>query len=94
MGVPVLHRVVIGRQCSWFPVDVTEKTKNVGHIVRVLVPLWSRMIRGFWAERLSCGVGVIFRLFPVCLLEDGVGCKGCMKVYSTFLGECLNAQMS
>ena len=57
MGVPVLHRVVIGRQCSWFPVDVTEKTKNVGHIVRVLVPLWSRMIRGFWAERLS-GVGV------------------------------------
>ena len=61
MGVPVLHRVVIGRQCSWFPVDVTEKTKNVGHIVRVLVPLWSRMIRGFWAERLSCGVGVTFR---------------------------------
>ena len=57
MGVPVLHRVVIGRQCSWFPVDVTEKTKNVGDVVRVLVPLWSRMIRGFWAERLSV-VGV------------------------------------
>ena len=53
----MLLRVVIGRQCSWFPVDVTEKTKNVGHVVRVLVPLWSRMIRGFWAERLSV-VGV------------------------------------
>ena len=87
MGVPVLHRVVIGRQCSWFPVDVTEKTKNVGDVVRVLVPLWSRMIRGFWAERLSV-VGVTCSLFPVCLSEDDVGCKGCMKVYSTFLGEC------
>ena len=27
MGVTVLLRVVIGRQCSWFPVDVTVKTK-------------------------------------------------------------------
>ena len=27
VGVPMLLRVVIGRQCSWFPVDVTYKKR-------------------------------------------------------------------
>ena len=36
VGVPELLRVVIGRQCSRFPVDMTYKTS---HVVCMLVPL-------------------------------------------------------
>ena len=44
MGVPVLLRVVIGRQCSWFPVDVTIKNEPRG------LYAWSSVVpvmRGF-----------------------------------------------
>ena len=75
MGVPVLLRVVIGRQCSWFPVDVTVKTKCEPcglYACSSVVPSDERV----WAEWLFCGIGVIFALFPVCSSVKGVGCKG------------------
>ena len=61
MGVPVLHRVVIGRQCSWFPVDVTEKTKKCGPRCSCACPSVVPNDKRVWAEWLSCGVGVTFR---------------------------------
>ena len=69
MGVPVLLRVVIGRQCSRFPVDVTIKNEPRG------LYAWSSVVpvmRGFVQN--GCLVELVwFSLFLVCSLVMGVG---------------------
>ena len=83
MGVPVLLRVVIGRQCSWFPVDVTVKTKCEPrglYACSSVVPSDERV----WAEWLLCEVGVIFCFVSRCSLVKGVGCKGFYRFIALF----------
>ena len=83
MGVTVLLRVVIGRQCSWFPVDVTVKVKcePCGLCAcSSVVPSDERV----WAEWLIREVGVIFCFVFRCSLVKGVGCKGFYRFIALF----------
>ena len=83
MGVPELLRVVIGRQCSRFPVDVTYKKKRAMWFV-CLFPCDPG--EGVWATWLSCGNHVVLLILGY-FLEMGVVCQEFFRLIAFFIVE-------